>query len=197
MSQLPIIRVLILGDSQSGKSSLLYKLCMSHSHIAAQDPVPYCETTVQNMYKLEVWEPPLVVNLSNPDVIPSQLFQLADVIIITVDMTTENSINSIERWVKVVFSRVKSRKIMIVATKKDVAVSDELEIDGIESSFAHKAMSLSKPQFPVMYAGSCSLLVDEEESFSTVTSILNQHAIDHLAEQGIATPMSDYSCVLL
>ncbi|OMJ93361.1 hypothetical protein SteCoe_3717 [Stentor coeruleus] len=136
--ELPIIKILILGDQCAGKTSLMLRYTDSnfsdnHSTTLGIDFKVKPITHKGIDYIIQIWDSAGQERFRN---ITRTYYKKSSAIIIAYDTTSSKSFSNIENWIKNISNEVDSKvPVVIVATKCDIEC---------EEKFSDKGKSLAK-----------------------------------------------------
>lgn len=111
-----IVKVILIGDSFSGKTSLLDRYIYGlHDKYICTTISPDFKIKILGNIKLQIWDLPGLERFRS---IASSYFKIADFIVILFDVSEQNSFKSVEVWLNQI--NFPNNKIYLVANKIDL-----------------------------------------------------------------------------
>ena len=131
MAQNRPLKILIIGDSNVGKTSILLQYTSNffqETHIATIGvEFKLKEITLDNIeYKLNIWD---TAGQERFKAITKSFFKAADGIVFVYDVTNKPSFVNIKNWIKDAESKANDFKIIIVGNKIDLNDSREVSFE--------------------------------------------------------------------
>lgn len=172
--EVPIIKILILGDQCAGKTSLMLRYTDSnftenHSTTLGIDFKVKPITHNGSDYFIQIWDSAGQERFRN---ITRTYYKKSSAIIVAYDTTSSKSFNNIENWIKNISNEVDSKvPIVLVATKCDMDCQEK---------FSDKGKSLAK-----------DLKLNFFETSSKTNMNINQ-VFEYLTEEAIRLMTIDY-----
>ncbi|KAL0225591.1 hypothetical protein P9112_012915 [Eukaryota sp. TZLM1-RC] len=164
------LKTVLLGSKNAGKSSFLHKTCYNQSVASAGTgiPQPYCELNVENAYRIQMWDIPLISTSEDPTSefdlrnFPENLLKNMDVAIILFNSAANDWQRHILKW-KVLAE--KASTILVVGTHLDILMetTDETQMERTFGKFCR--------QNSLFYVGCCCL--EGENSGNGLNTVMN------------------------
>jgi Ras-related protein Rab-1A len=122
-----LYKIIVVGDSGTGKSSLMHKFCdntFSESYISTigiDFRVKDCEKNGKKI-RLQIWD---TAGQERFRVIAKSYYRGAQFTIVTFDLTNRESFDNVEKWISDVINNGNDKiKFLLVGTKSDLIEND-------------------------------------------------------------------------